>query len=49
MCLLMCTCVFVAAAPFMKRYESEIHSKCGAELAAGVSMAQTFDNAMVNW
>lgn len=33
----------------MKRYESEIRSKCGAELAAGVSMAHTFDSAMVNW
>ena len=35
--------------PFTDRYEQEIRSKCSAQLDAGLSMAETFQDAMVNW
>ena len=35
--------------PFASTYESEIRGKCDEQLNAGVSMADTFQDAMVNW
>ena len=35
--------------PFASTYESEIRGKCDEQLNAGVSMAVTFQDAMVNW
>lgn len=35
--------------PFTTNYETEIRAKCGEQLSSGISMADTFQDAMVNW
>lgn len=35
--------------PFSRSYDTEIRSKCVAQLDGALSMADTFEDAMVNW